>query len=133
MRIGFVGLGLMGLPIARHLAEAGHQLFVASGSRAPLDELSALGATVCESPRDIAGLARSFLPQAVIDGDGEQLRPVRKRPAPARREPHQRQRIRPPGHRQHQRRRRFPGGEQFFRLLRRDRRLVGIGHGSTAR
>ena len=54
MRIGFVGLGLMGLPIARHFAAAGHRLFVASGSRAPLDELAALGATVCASPREIA-------------------------------------------------------------------------------
>jgi len=44
----------MGLPIARHFAAAGHRLFVASGSRAPLDELAALGATVCASPREIA-------------------------------------------------------------------------------
>ena len=34
MRIGFVGLGLMGLPIARHLIAAGHRLFIASGSPA---------------------------------------------------------------------------------------------------
>ena len=54
MRIGFVGLGLMGLPIARHLAAAGHQLFIASGSPAPLDELASKGATVCASPREIA-------------------------------------------------------------------------------
>jgi len=45
---------LMGLPIARHLAAAGHPLFIASGNRAPLDELRAMGATVCASPRDIA-------------------------------------------------------------------------------
>jgi 3-hydroxyisobutyrate dehydrogenase-like beta-hydroxyacid dehydrogenase len=54
MRIGFVGLGLMGLPIARHLAAGGHQLFIASGSRAPLDELSAVGAAVRKSPLEIA-------------------------------------------------------------------------------
>ena len=60
MRIGFVGLGLMGLPIARHLASAGHQLFIASGSRAPLEELGASGATVCASPREIAASAEVF-------------------------------------------------------------------------
>jgi 3-hydroxyisobutyrate dehydrogenase-like beta-hydroxyacid dehydrogenase len=54
MRIGFVGLGLMGLPMARHLIAAGHRLFIASGSRAPLDELAASGATVCGTPREIA-------------------------------------------------------------------------------
>ena len=60
MRIGFVGLGLMGLPIARHLAAAGHQLFIASGSPKPLDELHALGATVCKSPREIAPQVEIF-------------------------------------------------------------------------
>ena len=60
MRIGFVGLGLMGLPIARHFAAAGHRLFVASGSRAPLDELATLGATVCASPREIAPQVEIF-------------------------------------------------------------------------
>jgi len=60
VRVGFVGLGLMGLPIARHFAAAGHRLFVASGSRAPLDELAALGATVCASPREIAPQVEIF-------------------------------------------------------------------------
>lgn len=54
IRIGFVGLGLMGLPMARHLAAAGHKLFIASASREPLDALSALGATICASPAEIA-------------------------------------------------------------------------------
>jgi 3-hydroxyisobutyrate dehydrogenase-like beta-hydroxyacid dehydrogenase len=52
--LGFVGLGLMGLPMARHLAEAGHHLFVASASQEPLNTLAALGATVCASPAEIA-------------------------------------------------------------------------------
>jgi len=54
VRIGFVGLGLMGLPMVRHLIAAGHQLFVASTNRPSLEELAALGATVCRSPREIA-------------------------------------------------------------------------------
>jgi 3-hydroxyisobutyrate dehydrogenase-like beta-hydroxyacid dehydrogenase len=54
MRVGFVGLGLMGLPMARHLIAAGHQLFVASNSPGPLSSLAAAGATVCTTPRQIA-------------------------------------------------------------------------------
>jgi 2-hydroxymethylglutarate dehydrogenase len=60
VRIGFVGLGLMGLPMARHLIAAGHRLFIASGSPAPLQELAALGAIVCGSPREIAPLVEVF-------------------------------------------------------------------------
>jgi len=60
MRIGFVGLGLMGLPMARHLMAAGHELFIASSSGAQLGELAARGATVCGSPREIAALAEVF-------------------------------------------------------------------------
>ena len=60
MRIGFVGLGLMGLPMVRHLVAAGHELFVASGNRRSVDELSALGATVCGSPREIAPQVEIF-------------------------------------------------------------------------
>ena len=54
MRIGFVGLGLMGMPMARHFIAAGHQLFVASGNTRSVQELTALSATVCASPREIA-------------------------------------------------------------------------------
>ena len=35
--IGFIGLGAMGLPMTRHLLEAGHQVTVASRSRGPID------------------------------------------------------------------------------------------------
>ena len=55
MRIGFVGLGLMGLPMARHLIAAGHELFVASSSPKPLQILASEGANVCSTPRQIAG------------------------------------------------------------------------------
>ena len=60
MRIGFVGLGLMGLPMARHLLAAGHELFIASGSPQPLQALAQDGAVVCASPRDIAARVEVF-------------------------------------------------------------------------
>ena len=60
MRVGFVGLGLMGLPMVRHLIAAGHDLYVASNSPAPLAELAAAGATVCATPREIAAQVEVF-------------------------------------------------------------------------
>ena len=60
MRVGFVGLGLMGLPMARHLIAAGHELFVASTSPRPLEILAADGATLCADPRQIAERVEVF-------------------------------------------------------------------------
>ena len=54
MRIGFVGLGAMGLPMAGHLVAAGHDVAVASRSRGPVDAAVAFGATDGGSPRGVA-------------------------------------------------------------------------------
>jgi len=53
-QIGFIGLGLMGRPMAKNLLKAGFQLTVHSRSRRSVDELVALGATTAASPRDVA-------------------------------------------------------------------------------
>ncbi len=52
--IGFIGLGIMGRPMARNLLKAGHSLIVHSRSRGPVDELVAAGAKAGTSPKDIA-------------------------------------------------------------------------------
>jgi len=54
MRIGFVGLGAMGLPMTGHLIEAGHDVTVASRSRGPIDAALARGAHDGGSPRGVA-------------------------------------------------------------------------------
>ena len=54
MRIGFVGLGAMGLPMAGHLIEAGHDVTVASRSRGPIEAALARGAKDGGSPRGVA-------------------------------------------------------------------------------
>ena len=54
MRIGFIGLGAMGLPMAGHLVAAGHEVTVASRSRGPIDEAVALGAHDGGTPRQVA-------------------------------------------------------------------------------
>ena len=53
MNIGFIGLGIMGAPMAGHLRKAGHELFVATRGKAPA-ELVAAGSTVCASAKAVA-------------------------------------------------------------------------------
>jgi 2-hydroxy-3-oxopropionate reductase len=54
MRIGFIGLGIMGKPMAKNLLKAGHTLMVYDIVEAPVKELVAAGATAGSSPRDVA-------------------------------------------------------------------------------
>ena len=54
MNLGFIGLGIMGAPMAGHLLAAGHQLFVHTRSKVPE---SLAGATACASARDVASKA----------------------------------------------------------------------------
>ncbi|WP_298831810.1 2-hydroxy-3-oxopropionate reductase [uncultured Piscinibacter sp.] len=52
-KIGFIGLGIMGAPMAMHLIKAGHQLFVYTRSKVHA-EIAASSATQCTSPRGVA-------------------------------------------------------------------------------
>lgn len=52
--IGFIGLGIMGRPMALNLVRSGHRLVVHSRSRAPVDELVRAGANEAASPRAVA-------------------------------------------------------------------------------
>ncbi len=54
MKIGFVGLGAMGLPMTRNLLAAGHDVTVASRSRPPVEAAVALGATDGGTLADVA-------------------------------------------------------------------------------
>jgi len=60
-RIGFIGLGVMGKPMARNLLARGFALVVHSRSRGPVDELVAAGAQAASSPADVAKQARVIL------------------------------------------------------------------------
>jgi 3-hydroxyisobutyrate dehydrogenase len=53
VKLGFVGLGAMGLPMTRHLVEAGHDVMVASRSRGPIDAAVAFGAREGDGPRAV--------------------------------------------------------------------------------
>ena len=58
MKIGFIGLGIMGAPMAQHLLAAGHELFVPKRSKVP-EALSA--ATVCAANADVARVAEVII------------------------------------------------------------------------
>jgi len=56
MHIGFIGLGIMGTPMALNLAKAGHTLHVHTRSKVPA-EIEAAGAVACAHPAEVARAA----------------------------------------------------------------------------
>ena len=52
--IGFIGLGIMGKPMARNLLTAGYRLVVHNRSQEAVDELMTVGATAASTPMDTA-------------------------------------------------------------------------------
>lgn len=79
MNIGFIGLGIMGKPMAKNLLKAGHTLVVYDVLEAPIGELVQAGAAASSSPADVASrneLIITMLPnsphvkQAVLGKNG---------------------------------------------------------------
>ena len=52
--LGFIGLGIMGKPMAGHLVNAGYTVHVFSRSPAPVKELEASGAKACSTTKEVA-------------------------------------------------------------------------------
>jgi 2-hydroxy-3-oxopropionate reductase len=59
--VGFIGLGVMGRPMARNLLARGLSLVVHSRSQRPVDELVAAGASRAASPADVARQAACII------------------------------------------------------------------------
>lgn len=86
MRIGFIGLGIMGKPMAANLAEAGHKLVVYDIARERISDALAAGAEEGKSPADVASrceLVITMLPNSphvreAILGKGGVIEGVRK-------------------------------------------------------
>jgi 3-hydroxyisobutyrate dehydrogenase len=70
MRVGFIGLGNMGAPMARHVVAAGHDVAVFDARREPVAELAAIGARAAMSPADVAPGAELV---SVVVRDDEQV------------------------------------------------------------
>jgi 2-hydroxy-3-oxopropionate reductase len=71
--IGFIGLGIMGRPMARNLLKAGYPLVVHSRSRGPVDEIAKAGAKVGTSPRDVASQSDVVITMLPNSPDVEQV------------------------------------------------------------
>ncbi len=61
MKLGFIGLGAMGAPMARNLLEAGHELAVWNRSPERVDSLVEVGALRADSPADAASGTRATI------------------------------------------------------------------------
>jgi 2-hydroxy-3-oxopropionate reductase len=75
--VGFIGLGIMGKPMARNLRSAGFELVVHSRSPGPVDELVQAGARRASSPAEVAAASDTLITmlpdtpdvEAVLFGD----------------------------------------------------------------
>jgi 2-hydroxy-3-oxopropionate reductase len=61
MKIGFIGLGIMGKPMAKNLLKAGYELVVLDLNQLAVDELVALGAEAANTPSEMAGTAKTII------------------------------------------------------------------------
>ena len=68
-KIGFIGLGTMGLPMAKNLAKAGFDLTVYARRPEPAAEMRALGARTVDSPRAVAEAAEMVITIVTADPD----------------------------------------------------------------
>jgi 3-hydroxyisobutyrate dehydrogenase-like beta-hydroxyacid dehydrogenase len=70
MNVGFIGLGAMGLPMARRVLSAGHTMYTTFHRRLePAEELRAMGATVLATPAEVAAVADVVI--TILPADAE--------------------------------------------------------------
>jgi 2-hydroxy-3-oxopropionate reductase len=73
LRIGFIGLGIMGRPMAENLLRAGHHLIVLDRNPAPTAELVSLGAEGAATPAAVAGRAEVVITMLPDTPDVEEV------------------------------------------------------------
>jgi 2-hydroxy-3-oxopropionate reductase len=71
--IGFIGLGIMGKPMARNLMKTGYSLIVHNRGRAPVEELENEGAQTATSPQEIAARSEVLITMLPDSPDVEQV------------------------------------------------------------
>src|SRR6267143_1432330 len=71
MRVGFIGLGMMGKGMAANLQKAGHQLTVHDLNRAAAEPFLAKGATWANSPRQVAEASEVVFTSLPVPADVE--------------------------------------------------------------
>jgi 2-hydroxy-3-oxopropionate reductase len=71
--IGFIGLGIMGRPMALNLKQGGHKLFVHARRAESMEPLAAAGAISCASPAEVARQADLIFTMVADTPDVEQV------------------------------------------------------------
>src|SRR3989475_10251092 len=71
--IGFIGLGIMGRPMAKNLIKAGYPVVVHSRSRGPVDDLVKSAARVASSPSEVAAQCDVLIAMLPNSPDVEQV------------------------------------------------------------
>ena len=83
--VGFIGLGIMGRPMAGHILKGGHPLTVFNRTRSKTEEIQAQGAAVAGSPAEVAARSTIVITmvtdtpdvEAVVAGPGGVLEGIR--------------------------------------------------------
>ena len=73
MKIGFIGLGIMGLPMAKNLLRAGHSVHVWARRAASLEPALAAGAEACGSAAEVAAVSEIVISMVADAPDVEQV------------------------------------------------------------
>jgi 2-hydroxy-3-oxopropionate reductase len=73
MQIGFIGLGIMGRPMALNLLRAGHVLSVYARRAQSMEPLANAGATATASPKEVAGRSEVTFVMVADTQDVEQV------------------------------------------------------------
>lgn len=71
--VSFIGLGIMGCPMALNLRRAGHELFVHARRAESMEPLVAAGASACASPAEVARQADVVFTMVADTPDVEQV------------------------------------------------------------
>jgi|TARA_B100000530_G_scaffold270759_1_gene183456 3-hydroxyisobutyrate dehydrogenase len=71
--IGFIGLGIMGLPMAKNLIKSNFDLIVYNRTKSKTKELSELGARVASNPKEVAENAKCIITMLTDSPDVEQI------------------------------------------------------------
>src|SRR6185436_16123473 len=71
--IGFIGLGVMGRPMAKHILAKGHALVGCNRSRGPVDEIVKAGGIAADTPAEVARQATIVITMVPDTPDVEQV------------------------------------------------------------
>lgn len=72
-RLGFIGLGAMGRPMAENLIKSGYQLFIYGRRPESVTPLTARGAVACETPAEVGTKSQVIFTMVTADQDVEEV------------------------------------------------------------